>query len=336
MTTEPNNQNLQRAINDSLAPADMSDADIERLLNDVTATPMSDATVARILKQVNPAHPSDRTVRLPRGLHEPGDRPGSSKEIAMSLSNPNRPNASAGINRGSVAALVVSAVCLLGVLIITSRPRVPGEVTNDPPPIADNIREVFEADAIVPQVASAVKQVAKVTIGDLIQTKARERRRFSLPDGSVLFMNENTTAKVEDLRMLKVTSGEVFVEVCPKFDDANKREFFYVNTPNRTVTAIGTKFAVRADTDNTDVLVTQGKVKIDDIEDVVSAGKFVSFNANEFETAVAPRASEALGWTEDLMVAAPIVPRSKYCGGALISVDPNGQEMRLSMRQLPC
>ena len=49
----------------------------------------------------------------------------------------------------------------------------------------------------------------------------------------------------------------------------------------------------------------------------------------------APRASHVLDWTRDLMAAAdsPLVPDSKYAGGALVAKDPNGQESRLSLRR---
>src|SRR5439155_21818356 len=49
----------------------------------------------------------------------------------------------------------------------------------------------------------------------------------------------------------------------------------------------------------------------------------------------APRASHQLDWTRELMAAAesPLVPCSKHAGGALIAVDPNGQEVRLTLRK---
>ncbi|MFK7822305.1 MAG: VIT domain-containing protein, partial [Planctomycetaceae bacterium] len=332
-TNEPNNKNLQQAITDSLAPAalsDMSDADIEQLLNDAAAKPISADAIARILKQSNPAHPSDRTIQLPRGVHSPGDRPGSSKEIAMSMSNPNRASISAR-QRGSVAALLVSALCLLIVVAVPTRPRTK---PTDRPPITFGAAaaDVWRTQPLIPEVTAAIQRYAKVAVGEIVETKERERRRFSLPDGSVLFMNENTTVKLESLRQLSVTDGEVFVEVCPQFDDQNNRQFFYVNTPNRKLTAIGTKFAVKAAEKDTELLVTQGKVKADGVDETIAAGRFVRFKENEVKLSMAPRASEALNWTEDLMVAAPIVPRSKYCGGALISMDPNGQEMNLRLR----
>lgn len=336
-TTEPNNEEFRQLVADSLGPAalsDMSDAAVEQLLNDVTATPLSDETVARILHQTNPAHPSDRTVRLPRDYQPRGVQPGSSKEIVMRMSNPDKSSGLRGLNRGSAAALVVSAVCLLVVVIMTARPRVPKSA--EPITVAETMKDIWTknpvSQAAAPILAEA-GQFVRAAVGDVIQTKSRERRRLSLPDGSVLFVNENTTARIESLRQLTIDTGEVFLEVKPQFDQHNQREFFYVKTPGRTVTAIGTKFAVNANETKTDVLVTQGRVKIDGVDDAVAAGKFVRFSEGDVELSMAPRASEALNWTEDLMVAAPIVPHSEYRGGALVSVDPNGQEMKLSMRK---
>ncbi len=49
----------------------------------------------------------------------------------------------------------------------------------------------------------------------------------------------------------------------------------------------------------------------------------------------APRASHVLDWTRDLIAAAesPLVPCSSHTGGALIAIDPNGQEAKLSLRK---
>src|SRR5262249_45153974 len=48
-----------------------------------------------------------------------------------------------------------------------------------------------------------------------------------------------------------------------------------------------------------------------------------------------PHAAQALGWLRDLLIAAesPLVPKSEHSGGALIAVDPNGQEARLELRK---
>src|SRR5262249_12205783 len=48
-----------------------------------------------------------------------------------------------------------------------------------------------------------------------------------------------------------------------------------------------------------------------------------------------PRVPHVLDWTHDLMAAAApqLVPASPYDGGALVAVDANGQEAKLSLRK---
>ena len=164
-----------------------------------------------------------------------------------------------------------------------------------------------------------------------------------LPDGSALFLNESTTVNVMSDRRVKVDAGEVFVEVVPHFEAAH-RDKFEVVTPTRTVTALGTKFGVDAEGVDTEVLVTQGKVKVSGVGDVVSAGQeLVSLNDGDNATPQktrqltalpAMRASEHLSWTRELMVTSKrLVPASEHAGGSIISVDPDGQEMKLSLRK---
>jgi len=90
--------------------------------------------------------------------------------------------------------------------------------------------------------------VERVKVGDVIQTAKRERRRVTLPDGSVLFVNQQTVAKIETPRKVRVDSGEIYVEAVPmNLLEAELREKFVVEAPGRSVTALGTKFAVKAE-----------------------------------------------------------------------------------------
>ncbi len=171
-----------------------------------------------------------------------------------------------------------------------------------------------------------------VAAGSTITTGAGERRRVVLPDHSVLYVNEKTTAKVDAERRVTLTSGEVFVEVAPQQKDGKKTSFA-VQTPRREVLALGTRFRVRADQAGTDVLVTQGKVKVNGIEQPVTAGE--ELTPDSAKLAPAPRFSHVLDWTKDLMAAAesPLVPGSQFAGGALVALDPYGQESKLSLRK---
>ena len=95
---------------------------------------------------------------------------------------------------------------------------------------------------------------------------------------------------------------------------------------------VGT-FAVRVAKDGTDVVVARGRVAVNGLNEAVRAGQQLAANADK-QTA-APRISHLLGWTRDLMAAAesPLVPASQYAGGALVAIDPNGQEAKLTLRK---
>ena len=58
--------------------------------------------------------------------------------------------------------------------------------------------------------AAAAKTLA---VGQEIRTTAGQRQRVVLPDGSVLFVNQNSQVKLDAERTLTLSSGEVFVEV---------------------------------------------------------------------------------------------------------------------------
>src|SRR5207253_3185179 len=101
---------------------------------------------------------------------------------------------------------------------------------------------------------------APVAIGETLSTKQGERRRVALPDGSILYLNEKTTVQFDAERHLRLSTGEVFIEVSPR-EQGSEAATFVVQTPRREVSALGTRFAVQADAGGTGVVVTQGKVK---------------------------------------------------------------------------
>jgi ferric-dicitrate binding protein FerR (iron transport regulator)/tetratricopeptide (TPR) repeat protein len=171
-----------------------------------------------------------------------------------------------------------------------------------------------------------------VAPGATVRTGAGERRRVTLPDDSVLYLNENTTARVLADRHVALARGEVFVEVAPRAPDSAGATFV-VQTDRREVSALGTKFAVRAADAGTGVVVTQGKVRVTGLDRPLFSGQELAPGSAEPEPA--PRASYVLDWARDLIIAAesPLVPQSKYAGGALVALDPGGQEAQLSLRK---
>lgn len=182
---------------------------------------------------------------------------------------------------------------------------------------------------LTPRKRLAGSRPEQVVIGDSITTTRGERRRVELPDKSVLYLNEKTSVKVDADRRILVETGEVFIEVSPAV--AHHGNSFVVATPGREVTALGTKFAVKVNATGTDVAVTHGKVKIAGVERMLLAGQQIQ--GNEFSPL--PRASQALYWMRELIAAAesPLIPASEYGGGALVAIDPNGQQTKLSLRK---
>ncbi|HIE98994.1 MAG TPA: hypothetical protein EYQ63_18830 [Fuerstia sp.] len=340
--TENNDRLLQRSLTDALGPEPLRDKDIERLLDAESAVTANDEQLNRILDGA-------RTLVEQSASHTVGNRwaqdlsgrkfSGAARVTMRRISD--RPQDSRNRNpRGAVAALTVAAMSLLAVLFWTSKESlrfqtVVAEHKAERQLQIASIRRHWMTAQTVPVVEST-----RVSVGDVIRTGARERRRVNLPDGSVLYVNESAVLKVVTARKIEVQRGEVFVEVVPQFDPKNQRELFEVVTPTRTVTALGTKFGVDTSGVDTEVLVTQGKVKVSGVKTIIAAGKQLvaaveTRSLTSHTVLPALRASEHLGWTRDLMVAAAgaLVPASDYAGGAIITVDPNGQETKLSLRK---
>src|SRR5438309_9437161 len=61
----------------------------------------------------------------------------------------------------------------------------------------------------------AAAPVTALAVGEELRTEAGQRRRVRLPDGSILYVNHDTTLKLNAPRRLALTAGELFVEVAP-------------------------------------------------------------------------------------------------------------------------
>ncbi len=251
-------------------------------------------------------------------------------------------------NRWRWAALIMGGVaaCLLIVYALSNfqRPAPPNQrqigidlhaFHNDPPlklqPArwTDDVRE-----GMMPRRRPAGPALKSLKQGESITTKAGERRLVQLGDGTKLYINEKTEVEAKADRQLTLHKGQIYLEVAPK-DDAPR---FVVVAANREVTATGTHFAVQSDPVASGVVVTQGKVAVTSRERErpesfeVTAGQRVAPGESTISTA--PRASHALEWTRELMAAAetPMVPACQFAGGALVALDPQGQEIKLALR----
>lgn len=310
-----------------------TDADLAAALDAVTARPLGDVPIQRILRQVRSSMQSEQ-----RQLRRTADQ------------------ASGRNARRSSPHLLILLACATAVVVMglvfhqtaAVDPDAQARHTNDlkVTPRGELISSVershvaFNAPAVATDSTALGSKSSRFSIGDTIRTGPREKRRVTLPDGSILSMNEQSEATIVDKRRVKLVSGEVFVEVVPASmvspDAPSDR--FVVETPHRSVTALGTKFVVKAHGPSTSVVVTQGQVKVSGVDDVIPAGQELIADLTESHSAElrpARRSAHVIEWVKDLLAAtgAVVIPASEHAGGSVTVVDPQGQEMKLSLRK---
>ncbi|MBY0527099.1 MAG: FecR domain-containing protein [Gemmataceae bacterium] len=172
----------------------------------------------------------------------------------------------------------------------------------------------------------AAPETESLQVGAEVRTQVGQRQRLVLPDGAVLFVNQNTQVKLDEARRLTLIRGEVYVESGP--GDAA----FTVATPKREMKGMAARFNVRATADGTAVAVIGGQVKVAGVDVPIRAGQQLASDAAK---PTANQGAQFLDWTRDLMADAetPLVPKSKHAGGALVCIDTSGQAANLSLRK---
>ena len=176
----------------------------------------------------------------------------------------------------------------------------------------------------------ALPAVKLVEPGTEVRTGIGERRRLALRDGSVLYVNENTVAKLNGPYTLALTAGEVYLEVAAATDNQKP---FVVQAAGTLISGRSASFAVRVAKQGAAVGVTRGRVAVQGRDEPLHAGQ--QLDAGAAKPAATPRASHTLGWLRELMCAAeaPLLPANDHAGGALVAVDPQGQEAKLALRR---
>ncbi len=316
-----------------------SAASIEVELASIDAAPMGEPEVSRIMDQVQRS--MIEAARSRAGVDVMQNRTyGNVKADVTDHSENSYRQRRPQTGSAAIVAIVTTSLCLLTAYGLFQATH---EATVVDRPLTSGTRLTYALDPLKrsshhfryvaqPRPQAAVPE--RLTVGQTIRTAARERRRALLPDGSVLYLNEQSTVALTANRTVALHRGQLFVEVTPA--SLSGQGSFVVETPDRSVTALGTKFAVSADKEETEILVTQGIVRVSGASHVVTGGQVAAAEGGDSEVTidVAPRASQALSWTRDLIAAAEtsLVPRSEHRGGSLIVVDPSGQEMKLSLR----
>lgn len=141
------------------------------------------------------------------------------------------------------------------------------------------------------------------------ETPVGARETVHLADGSTMELNTNTAVRAtidEKNRKLVLDHGEVYLQVVH-----DPKRPFVVIAGRRRITDLGTKFSVRRDGDKVDVLVSEGRVSIVDLDKEkvvppVIAKKGTQVLSNADNTLVALRSPQeirnALGWRQGLLI----------------------------------
>ncbi len=186
-------------------------------------------------------------------------------------------------------------------------------------------------DHLTPRPLAPAPPPLTLVFSQLVETKAGERRRVSVPPAGVLYVDQNTRFRFDGAGQGTLSAGAVFY----------RGPGMTLKTPDRMVVFSGGGGEVRTDGHRTGVFVASGDARVSPHNTPrvgtglsrMSAGQ--ELEPGGWSIGLAPRASARLAWARDLIAEGetPLVPASSYGGGALVAVDANGQEAKLSLRK---
>ncbi|WP_025140491.1 FecR domain-containing protein [Achromobacter sp. DH1f] len=144
-------------------------------------------------------------------------------------------------------------------------------------------------------------------------TAVGERRRVVLPDGTELWLNTDTRARVvftPAQRLLVLDQGEIFITTGDDAGSFSGRRPLWVDTPAARLHAIGTRFGVRLEQDGaalaTRLHVDQGQVAVhsgDLLPVLAQAGDSIRVRApGAAPERLADAAFDASSWTQGVLV----------------------------------
>ena len=242
------------------------------------------------------------------------------------------------IGGAAAAAWLVAAVLLYTFLSSQTKPI--GATINPPslPPIPQ--MPIAQSDCLNPRPLPKGPDPIPLQTGQTVTTATGERRRVTLPNGSPVYLNENTAFTFTGNNVAALQTGTAYIELAQNIDQPGANTFV-VTTPDRYVLADGTKFAVQVEPEGTRLLAVTGDLTVGELNerqpgkpgDVLHAGEMLAPHAVVATTS--PRLSHVLDWTRDLMAASEpsLIPASSHDGGALIAFDASGQEAKLNLRK---
>lgn len=180
------------------------------------------------------------------------------------------------------------------------------------------------------------------TPGDRYTTPVGGVASIPLRDGSQVMLNTASKIRValtETERHVKLESGEAFFDVAK---DPSRP--FVVAAGNRRIIAVGTQFSVRRNTDDIQVIVTEGKVRLEtsglsaEHPTFLSAGQIAELTktALALKSEDAPRIENTLSWRtgyltfDDVKLADAIAELNRYNTQKIYIEDRALAEIRIS------
>jgi len=227
-------KSIRRLLAEAVAPQSFMNADIEAMLASTdTPTPLSDEQLHRLVGKVQrlieTADDADRAVTstaLPVVVVSQSTHHASQPRLVVVSTTdvPLRAN-----RKAAIASLLASLLALVLVVVLTSNVPVPRAISQNDQRhksltilLTELQRRQALQNTVRYQMTAKPKPetlpVVKVAVGDEISTGELERRRMSLPDGSVLYVNNNAHVRIVSERRVEVAKGEVFVEVVPTLE----------------------------------------------------------------------------------------------------------------------
>ncbi|OZI50813.1 FecR domain-containing protein [Bordetella genomosp. 4] len=139
-------------------------------------------------------------------------------------------------------------------------------------------------------------------------TRIGESRDVTLPDGTSVVLNTGTAINVRydaNERRVVLLHGEILVTTAA--DTGPHRRTFLVETAHGTLRALGTRFLVRQDGDDSELQVYEGAVEVraarnDSVAEVIHAGFRVRFDDMRV-TAAGPAQETSATWARGMLVA---------------------------------
>ena len=187
--------NIERLLSKAYSP-ETADPDFVRRLEERLLATASTAAQARTSLPLNNGANSGRLrSRLAGAEHDPRQLGRVRFRLSLAM--------------GVAAAAAVVALVFHGWQLSQ---RGPVDGATGQAGAADNLGEEY----LTPRKRPETQAPGKVVVGEVIRTRTGERRRTVLPDGSILYVNQNTSVALDANRRVKLEAGKVFVEVAPR------------------------------------------------------------------------------------------------------------------------